>query len=543
MPPPTGSLRSPATQDNVRTPSPNYFNLTVDPEGDPRDSSGGPKDNWSTPTSSIRSFNTQSPKHVPLDANPDFGAFRRQTEANNAFSLGHGNLSHFSSTPGPSSGQSMSDCTTRNSDTAAEVPSPRTLTNGQSEASLAAPSFFDLPRQESPSNIGPSIPPPSVRRNVLSHLDDRHPRLSLPSNRVDPPSPHLAQLDTHRRADTLPSTLEDGPVMISSTELKALLEESLEAHLLVLDLRVAPQFSQCRIKGALNLCIPTTLLKRPSFNLAKLTDTFKVEEEKAHFSTWRVCRYIVVYDARSTEKRDATSAINTLKKFTNEGWEGRPCIVRGGIEEFSRKYPHLIDDRAAHEVLTSKKPQALNSITADVAPIAGGCEMPGSRAAANPFFSNIRQNMDLVGGVGQIDVKRPDDIDPQADKFLPTWLRKAAAAEDHGKTVAAKFLHIEQDELSRMQKALSSRVSYGTPVADPERNIQIAGFEKGGKNRYNNIWPFEHARVRLQGRPEGTCDYVNASHIKASWSNKRYIASQGPLPATFEVSSVAFLHY
>jgi protein tyrosine phosphatase len=350
------------------------------------------------------------------------------------------------------------------------------------------------------------------------------------------PSPHPAQLDTHHRTDTLPSTLEDGPVMISSTELKGLLENTSESQLLVLDLRIAPQFSKCRIKGALNLCIPTTLLKRPSFNLRKLTDTFKVEEEKAHFSTWRVCKYIVIYDARSTEKRDATSAINILKKFTNEGWEGRPCILRGGIEEFSQKYPHLTDDQLGHEMMTSKKPLSLDLVTANVAPVVRGSEIPRLKSTANPFFSNIRQNMDLVGDVDQIDVKRPEDIDPQADCFLPKWLRKAAAVEDHGKTVAAKFLRIEQDELSRMQKALSSRVSYETPVADTERTIQIAGVEKGGKNRYNNIWPFEHARVRLQGRPEGACDYVNASHIKASWSNKRYIASQGPLPATFEVS-------
>lgn len=517
-------------------PSPNYFGLTVDSEGDPRDSGVGPKDNWSPPTSSIQSFNPQSPKHVPVDANPEFEAFRRQTEVNNAFILGHGNLSHFSSTPGPSSGQPRSYRMTSKSDTAARALAPRTLTDGQSDVSLAAPSFFDLPRQESPSSIGPRVPPPSVRRNVLSYLDDRHPRLSLPSNGADPPSPHPTQLDAHYRADTLPSTLEDGPVMISSAELKALLENTPESQLLVLDLRVAPQFSQFRVKGALNLCIPTTLLKRPSFNLMKLTDTFKVEDEKARFSRWRACKYIVVYDARSTEKRDATSAINTLKKFINEGWEGRPCILRGGIEEFSRKNPHLIDDRSGLEMPISKKSLSLGSMTPDAAPVAGGCEIPGPKTAANPFFSNIRQNMDLVGGVGQIEVKRPDDIDPQADSSLPMWLRKAAAVEDHGKTVAAKFLHIEQDELSRMQKALSSRVSYGTPVPDLERNVQIAGFEKGGKNRYNNVWPFEHARVRLQGRPEGTCDYVNASHIKASWSNKRYIASQGPLPATFEVS-------
>ncbi len=538
--PPSGSLRSPATQDNVRTPSPNYFGLTMDSQGDPRDSGVGPKDNWSPLTSSILPFNPQSPKNVPLDANPDFDAFRRQTEAKNAFSLGHGNLSHFSSTPGPSSTRSRSDRTMGNSDADSEASSPRPLTNGQSERPSAAPSFFDLPRQESPADIGAGIPPPSVRRNILSHLDDRHPRLSLPSNRADPPSPHPTQQAAHHRADTLPLILEEGPVMISSGELRELLEGRSASQLLVLDLRVAPQFSQSRIRGALNLCIPTTLLKRPSFNLAKLTDTFKVEEEKARFSTWRVCKYIIVYDARSTEKRDAASAINTLKKFTNEGWEGRSCVLRGGIEEFSRKYPHLIDTRSVQEMPTSKKNISLGSLTADAAPVAGGCEMPGSKSAANPFFSNIRQNMDLVGGVGQIDVKRPDDIDPLADNFLPIWLRKAAAAEDHGKTVAAKFLHIEQDELSRMQQALSSRVSYGTPVAHSESNIQIAGFEKGGKNRYNNIWPFEHARVRLQGRPEGACDYVNASHIKASWSNKRYIASQGPLPATFEVSCHSF---
>lgn len=142
--------------------------------------------------------------------------------------------------------------------------------------------------------------------------------------------------------------------------------------------------------------------------------------------------------------------------------------------------------------------------------------------------------MDLIGGVGQMDVKMPEDPQHNLDDGLPAWLKHAAAADDHGKVVSDKFLHIEQDELARMQRALSSRVSYGTPLAGNERNVQIAGFEKGVKNRYNNIWPFEHSRVRLQGRDGTECDYVNASHIKAPWSNKRYIASQGPLPATFE---------
>jgi hypothetical protein len=537
--PPNAKLRSPALQDNVRTPSPNYFGLTVDPAHDPRDSAVGPKDNWSPPTSSIRSFAAQTPQQLPLDANPDFEAFRRQSELNAPFNLSHGNLSYFSSSPGSSLGRVKLDRKPGKSDADSTL-SPRAKASVSSASPAQTPSFFDLPRQESPVTIATTPQSSSVRRNVLSHLDDRHPRLSLPSNRADPPSPHHKQYDKQHRADTLPPTLEDGPTMILPTQLRELIQSLPISQFMLLDLRVAPQFLQSRIQGALNLCIPTTLLKRPSFNLVKLAETFKVDEERARFSMWRSCTYIIVYDARSTDKKDATSAINTLKKFTNEGWKGRSCILRGGIEEFARTYPELIDNRSSQEIQSSKRNLFLDSSIPDVAPVAGGCEMPGSKNAANPFFSNIRQNMDLVGGVGQIDLKRPDDFSPNSDTFLPSWLQKAAAIEDHGKTVAGKFLHIEEDELRRMQKALSSHVSYDTPGANPGVNVQIAGFEKGGKNRYNNIWPFEHARVRLQGRPSD-CDYVNASHIKASRSNRRYIASQGPLPDTFEVSYMSAL--
>jgi protein-tyrosine phosphatase len=403
------------------------------------------------------------------------------------------------------------------------------------EMLLGAPSFFDIPRQQSPVNI--TIPHPQVQRDVLSRLDDRHPRLSLPQNRANPPSPQmkLQQRRLHHRADTLPLSLEDGPVMISPAQLRDMVERLPQVQFLLLDLRVFPQFSQSRIHGALNLCIPTTLLKRPSFNLQKLQDTFTNESEKARFSQWKSSKYIVVYDAYSDEKKDASSAVNTLKKFSSEGWTGHPYILRGGFMEFSKHFPQLIDSRSTQEMQSSKISLSLGTSGPGVAPVAGGCVMPATKNAANPFFSNIRQNQDLIGGVGQMDIKLPEGLAQDAQTILPRWLLKAIATEDHGKRVSDKFLHLELAEQYRMTKALSSGVSYGTPAPGSE-DVQIAGIEKGGKNRYNNIWPFEHARVRLQGRPEGACDYVNASHIKASRSNKRYIASQGPLPATFEVS-------
>ncbi|PBP28003.1 hypothetical protein BUE80_DR001017, partial [Diplocarpon rosae] len=534
-------LRSPGVQNEFRTPSPNYFGLVVDSANDPRDSGVGPKANWSPPSSSIRSFGAATPQHLPLDANPDFAAFRRQTDGNNFFSLGHGNLSHFASTPGahlcpkpdrrPTKSESQENPPPRSRPQAR--PGNPVLTELDGSPSLNAPSFFDLPRQQSPASM--TEPNPAVERNMPSKLDERHPRLSLPQNKADPPSPHfkLTQKVQHHRAETLPSSLEDGPLLISSAQLRDMMESIPQPHILLLDLRVFPQFSQSRVNGALNLCIPTTLLKRPSFNLQKLQDTFTDVREKARFSQWKSAKFIVVYDAFSSEKKDAISAVNTLKKFSNEGWKGNSYIVRGGFADISKNFPTLIDNRSDQEMQSSKISLSLGTSGPDVAPVAGGCVMPATKNAANPFFSNIRQNQDLIGGVGQMDVKIPEELLQDFQSMAPRWLSKTCAKEDHGKMIADKFLRLELAEQSRMTKALSSGVSYSTPRPG-SHDVQIAGIEKGSKNRYNNIWPFDHARVKLQGRPEGVCDYINASHIKSSRSNKQYIASQGPLPATFE---------
>jgi hypothetical protein len=354
-------LRSPGVQTDLRTPSPNYFGLIVDPASDPRESAAGPKDNWSPPTSSIRSFGATSPKHLPLDSNPDFEAFRKQSESGHSFNLGHGNLSHFASTPGAGPVRPRPDRRPTRSETQEYSSSPKTASKAREDtpdrmdvdgqrdsffpkrgeaSSSNAPSFFDIPRQESPAQMSMS----PVRRNVLSHLDDRHPRLSLPSNKADPPSPQIKpeRVLQHQRADTLPSALEDGPVLISPDLLRSLINSNSSAHFLLLDLRVFPQFSQSRIDGALNLCIPTTLLKRPSFNLQKLQDTFSTEAEKERFAAWKTAQYIVVYDAFSSEKKDAISAVNTLKKFENEGWKGHSYILRGGFQEFTKTNPRSV---------------------------------------------------------------------------------------------------------------------------------------------------------------------------------------------------------
>ncbi len=349
--------RSPRPLPGRKSSSPNYFGLVGEPTLKHQEShhAGHVRSNHSPSSSNVCPPATLSSMEPSLDANPEYEAFRTRSEATR-FNLGHGNLSHFSMNsgqrpnPGRNNNSSQLNRSTPRSprtipvsspaeqeeadkmelDTASfsrEPPQPPSQPSQTSKSD--AISFFDLPRQDSPANLPPSdTTTPS--RTQLSHLDNKHPRLSLPHNRVNPPSPSAFQKQRAHRAETLPVSLDkDCPAIITPPYLIDLLNSSAK-EVLLLDLRVYPQYSQSRISGAINLCIPTTLLKRPSFNVQKLADTFTNEDEKKIFARWKECKYIVAYDACSLQLKDATSAVNTFKKFSNEGWSGHSLIVRGG---------------------------------------------------------------------------------------------------------------------------------------------------------------------------------------------------------------------
>ncbi|XP_050831618.1 receptor-type tyrosine-protein phosphatase eta isoform X5 [Serinus canaria] len=57
--------------------------------------------------------------------------------------------------------------------------------------------------------------------------------------------------------------------------------------------------------------------------------------------------------------------------------------------------------------------------------------------------------------------------------------------------------------------------------------------ENRGKNRYNNVLPYDISRVKLSNQSSGT-DYINANYMPGYNSKKAFIAAQGPLPNTIE---------
>lgn len=544
---------APHTRSPLRASSPNYFDFLSEPDSNPPNSNAGihAKRNWNPASDEQRSSTTTSPENYPVEHQKRFEGFRRESESN-AFKLSHGNLRQFStgsSTRTSSATERLTEVarnpqarsgspTSRGSQSVTpeedrmEVDNSSRLPDRLEDVRprpLDSNTFFGDQRRDSPVNDS-SIDLSNVRRNQLSHTDDRNPRNSLPHNRADPVLHHPVQ-----RAETLPSSLsKGGPTMISADDLVRIMGQYSSEGVLLLDLRVYPQFSKSRITNALNLCIPTTLLKRASFNIQKLAETFTKESERARFDQWPHAKAIVVYDASSSQLQDATSCVNILKKFTSEQWKGATFVLRGGFNTFVPNFPDHVDARPAAEMDGSSM-KGLTIEPPKSAPVAGGCAMPAAQTAANPFFGTIRQNMDLIDGVGQMSVTVPSALKQRPRNLLPTWLWEASDADNNGKLVADHFLAIEKAEEQRMKKALSVNVSYGSPNPLSPNNVQVAGIEKGLKNRYKDILPYDHTRVKLQDVPSGDCDYVNASHIQAHGSNKRYIAAQAPVPATFSV--------
>ncbi|KAJ1733008.1 tyrosine protein phosphatase 1 [Coemansia biformis] len=68
-------------------------------------------------------------------------------------------------------------------------------------------------------------------------------------------------------------------------------------------------------------------------------------------------------------------------------------------------------------------------------------------------------------------------------------------------------------------------------LEQPDGDVSLSDSQRGRNydlNRYSDMLPFNHNRVRLEGKH----DYINASHIvlPEQISSNRYIATQGPLP-------------
>ncbi|XP_076152303.1 tyrosine-protein phosphatase non-receptor type 12 isoform X2 [Alosa pseudoharengus] len=79
--------------------------------------------------------------------------------------------------------------------------------------------------------------------------------------------------------------------------------------------------------------------------------------------------------------------------------------------------------------------------------------------------------------------------------------------------------------LRRLSTKYRTEKIYPTSVGEREENVK--------KNRYKDILPFDHSRVRVTLKTSNQdSDYINANFIKGMEGPETYIATQGPLPNT-----------
>ncbi|KAM4563112.1 tyrosine-protein phosphatase non-receptor type 22 [Odontesthes bonariensis] len=86
--------------------------------------------------------------------------------------------------------------------------------------------------------------------------------------------------------------------------------------------------------------------------------------------------------------------------------------------------------------------------------------------------------------------------------------------------IAGEFERLKKQSMKyRMDK------TFPTKTAEKQENVK--------KNRYKDIVPFDHSRVKLTfTTSKNDTDYINASFIKGVSGSRAYVATQGPLPHT-----------
>lgn len=98
--------------------------------------------------------------------------------------------------------------------------------------------------------------------------------------------------------------------------------------------------------------------------------------------------------------------------------------------------------------------------------------------------------------------------------------RQEAEDEEAPNGSAAEFARLKNQSI----KYRTDKI-YTTKTAEKTENVK--------KNRYKDILPFDHSRVKLTlTTSKNDTDYINANFIKGVSGSRAYIATQGPLPHT-----------
>ncbi|KAF9918572.1 hypothetical protein BX616_007728 [Lobosporangium transversale] len=393
---------------------------------------------------------------------------------------------------------------------------------------------------------------------------------SSPLSSLRLPLASTSSLPSTPSASTKPPTLEDLEIEEMSTDrVSELVKRSINSRngdrniVLLLDMRPLTCYATSTIKSAINVSVPNVLLKRPMYSLKMVMEQLRTEREVEAFSNWRKFSNIVVFDATGTLPVKGSPIFCIIQKFRQEGCSAKMAFIHGGYNAFAHSHASLCyganqqgmldvsnkgqeqEGSNPNSVSETKKSSTnvrsrlhLGSLPEIMAKPNTGetsvCQTPMmENPNINPLFESVRLAMGLNTSITEeVAVRLPlgftaDSLQGQ----LPSWLDEAIHP-DKGKSRLAKcFQKIEGSEKKRLALLMAPQEM----TSNKETKLSIsAGLEKGLKNRYNHIWPFDQTRVKIKECQDEEDDYINASFLNSPFGNKSYIATQAPLPSTFQ---------
>nr|XP_018262955.1 uncharacterized protein I303_04444 [Kwoniella dejecticola CBS 10117]OBR85113.1 hypothetical protein I303_04444 [Kwoniella dejecticola CBS 10117] len=481
------------------------------------------------------------------------------------------------------------------------------MTKAASQGGIAELSASSYKASSNDSATPPPPLPPALarRRGSLPKASLGAPSLSLPPSRPGKSPSPLASNSTNSSPGT--GTGTSGKRLQPITA-KSLIPLIASPSTLILDVRPPSSFHDSHIPTSHSLPIPSTLLRRPAFNIEKLAGMLQPKSSEAVLR-WREKGDIVLLDADSGSVGQGSVLDGLSSKFEREGYAGHLWYVKGGHSALTQGDVQMTaqgdEERPVSGTTLNKgllagqlgtlafKQESTGASSnerrpppAGVSPTPGfslqsnpfnlampstqtsaATERPGSRSGhkltlsgmpspkkakfqpANPFFDNIRQNLELLhGGITErIPLNLPEQVMSRVED-LPDFLKDLATMPEKESMdqLAKQFYDLELNEQKRLQAVMKwhSQGSGGllSDQAGKETTIQedyfpfsiTAGVERGTKNRYKNIWPYDFSRVRLEQPPDCDSDYINASYVHPRGTSRRYIATQGPLDATYQ---------
>lgn len=407
---------------------------------------------------------------------------------------------------------------------------------------------------------------------------------------------------------------------------------------IIFDVRPFNVYSHSRIAKSINLCLPTTLLKRPGYDLKQILNSINIPAHDKQNILSQISLptnplKVLVYDAESSESQISFALHQTISKFLKFPDAFDIYVLIGGFNALGENLQaaSLIEANEISSLNLTSPPSSVSSMSVssnspispihptnsksetlpevenDHLPLLSGFTLPSAAPSQQKFLSSIKRNnlpkldMSTIGKqnanmlqscnqkknygidstlkVYHYKFKLPHNIREKMDK-LPKWMKflvENIDDEDFNQRLItklnAKFLKIEECEQLRLNYAINNDGSlsasgrksknarspllafkHDLAVCSPsalcpgcdETSYKIPkGIEYGFKNRYNNIWPYEHSRVKLIASPsvsnktsnldEEFDDYFNANYIAfPDLSDNKYIATQNPLQSTFE---------